>query len=113
MDTALLPLPLLLLDYVLGAIMWTLIARAVLGLFIAEQSPMVIAKVFRQLTDPFLRLFHRITPPFLLPIFVPLYVAWWFYIIRFFVIPYIFFGEMGILSFPLEGAVADFLLSFK
>ncbi len=100
------PLPVLIIDYVFGMIMWTLIGRAVLDLFIASDSNMVIAKVFRQITNPVIRLFNRITPAFLAPVLIPIYVAWWFYMVRFYIIPLIFVGELGLLSFPLESEIA-------
>ena len=116
METALgyYPLPLVAADYLLGAIMWTLIGRAVLDIFMPPESEMVLAKVFRQITAPFVRLLKPLTPPFLMPrIFVPLYVAWWFYFVRFFVIPYFYFGEWGMLSFPLESAIGQWIGSLE
>ena len=95
------PLPIIILDYILGTIMWTLIGRGVLDFFIAPDKNFVIAKVFRDLTNPIIKLFKKITPSFLLPLMIPFYVAWWFFIIRFYLLPYIFFGEMGVLSFPI------------
>jgi uncharacterized protein YggT (Ycf19 family) len=96
------PIPVLIIDYILGVIMWTLLGRFVLDLFIAPDNDMVIARVFRQITNPVIRFFKRITPAFLVPILVPVYVAWWFYMIRFYVLPLIFFNQFGTLSFPLE-----------
>ncbi len=107
-----LPLYILIVDYILGVIMWTLIGRAVLDMFLSPESPMVIAKVFRQVTNPFIRFFDRATPSFLVPSFKPLYVAWFFFMVRFYVIPFIFIGEMGLLSFSLEGIFGDFVKSF-
>ncbi len=89
--------------------MWTLLARAVLDLFVAPGSEMVMAKVFRQITDPFIRFFRRVTPRFLAPILIPVYVAWWFYMARFYVIPYLFYGEVGMLSFPLESMIGKMI----
>mgnify|MGYP007000380746 len=41
------------------------------------------------------------------PPLVPLYVAWFFYLARFYVVPYLLgYSVMGMLSFPLEGEVA-------
>lgn len=98
-------LPILVLDYVLGIVMWTLIGRGILDLFVAPKNEMVIAKVFRQVTNPLIRCFKKITPSFLLPVLVPIYVAWWFYMLRFYVLPLIFFGRFGVLSFPLENGL--------
>ena len=110
--TQIYPIPVLVLDYVLGVIMWTLLGRATLDLFIAPTSEMVIARVFRQVTQPVIRLFHKITPSFLIPVLVPVYVAWWFYILRFYVLPFIFFGEFGMLSFPLESSIGQLFAEF-
>ena len=60
-----------------------------------------------KLTDPLLRLFHPITPGFLAEPLVPLYVAWFFYMFRFYAMPWLLgYSVMGMLSFPLEGDVA-------
>lgn len=109
MNTTVYPLYVLVLDYALGAIMWTLLARAVLDLFIAPDRDMVLVTAFRQVTNPVIRAFHKITPAFLAPPFIPVYVAWWFYLVRFYALPYLFFGQFGMLSFPLEGAIGRFL----
>lgn len=103
------PIPILILDYLLGMIMWTLLGRGVLDLFIAPHNEMVIARVFRQITNPIIRLFRKVTPAFLVPILIPIYVAWWFYMLRFYVLPLIFFGQFGMLSFPLENSLIQLL----
>ena len=103
------PIPVLLLDYLLGIVMWTLIGRAVLDLFISPQNDMVIARVFRQTTDPVIKIFKKITPSFLVPILIPIYVAWWFYMLRFYILPLIFFNQFGMLSFPLENGLVKLI----
>ena len=100
------PAYVLIIDYVLGSIMWTLLGRAILDVFIAPESNMVIAKVFRQVTNPVIRLFSKITPSFLVRLLVPVYVAWWFFMLRFYILPLLFVGEVvGVLSFPLESSI--------
>jgi hypothetical protein len=38
---------------------------------------------------------------------VPLYVAWFFFMIRFYLLPWLLgYSVMGMLSFPLEGEIA-------
>jgi hypothetical protein len=74
------PLWAVVIDYVLGVVMWTLIGRFAMGLFL---------------------------PGFLDPRFWPLYVAWFFYMARFYLMPWLLgYSVMGMLSFPLEGEVA-------
>ena len=101
------PLWALVLDYVLGMIMWTLIARFGMRLFLPENSRFFFMRFFVQATDPLIRLFAPITPGFLIPPLIPLYVAWFFYMARFYLMPWLLgYSVMGMLSFPLEGEVA-------
>ena len=88
--------------------MWTLIGRSAMNLFQREDSEFFFMKIFVKLTNPIINLFKFITPSFLIPIFVPLYVAWFFYLFRFYAMPY-FLGcsVMGMLSFPLESEIAQ------
>lgn len=109
MDASLAALPLwvLILDYLLGMIMWTLIGRSAMNLFLPEDSKFFFMKIFVKLTNPVIRVFKPVTPAFLIPLVVPLYVAWFFFIFRFYVMPWMLgYSVMGMLSFPLEGEVA-------
>ena len=57
---------------------------------------------------PLLKLFRPITPSFLVPALVPLYVAWFFYMFRFYVMPWALgYSVMGMLSFPLESEIGQ------
>ena len=92
-----------LIDYVMGVIMWTLIGRVAMNIFQREDSNFFFMKVFVKLTDPLINLFRFITPSSL----VPLYVAWFFYMFRFYLFPYLLgYSVMGMLSFPLESEIA-------
>ena len=98
----------LVIDYMLGLIMWTLIGRSAMNLFQREDSEFFFMKIFVKLTNPIINLFKFITPSFLIPIFVPLYVAWFFYLFRFYAMPYFLgYSVMGMLSFPLESEIAQ------
>ena len=46
-------------------------------------------RIFVKYTNPILKLFSPITPGFLIEALVPLYVAWFFYIIRFYLMPWL------------------------
>ena len=95
------------LDYVLGAVMWTLVARAALLLFLPENSPWGFMRIIVHLTNPILRVFRPVTPGFLVEPMVPLFAAWFFFMLRFYVLPPLLgFGVMGTLSFPLESDIA-------
>ena len=95
-------------DYILGVIMWTLIGRVAMNIFQREDSGFFFMKVFVKLTNPLIYLFRPITPSFIIPFLVPLYVAWFFYMIRFYLMPYLLgYSVMGMLSFPLESEIAQ------
>jgi hypothetical protein len=104
------PIWVIVIDYVLGLIMWTLIGRVAMGLFLREDSHFFFMRFFVRATDPLIRLFKPITPGFLVEQLVPLYVAWFFFMIRFYLMPWLLgYSVMGMLSFPLEGDVAHML----
>jgi len=101
------PIWVIVLDYVLGAVMWTLIGRSAMNLFLPVDSDFFFMRVFVKTTNPLLRLFRPITPGFLLDAVVPLYVAWFFFAIRFYLMPWLLgYSVMGMLSFPLESDIA-------
>ena len=101
------PLWVIVLDYVLGMVMWTLIGRSAMNLFLPVTSDFFFMKAFVRLTDPILKVFKPITPGFLLDPIVPLYVAWFFFIFRFYIMPWLLgYSVMGMLSFPLESDIA-------
>ena len=88
--------------------MWTLIGRSAMNIFQREDSNFFFMKAFVKLTNPIIKQFRFITPSFIIPIFVPLYVAWFFYMFRFYLMPYLLgYSVMGMLSFPLESEIAS------
>ena len=95
------------IDYLLGIIMWTLIGRVAMNIFQKEDSEFFFMKVFVKLTDPLIKMFNPITPTFIIKPIIPLYVAWFFYMFRFYLMPYVLgYSVMGMLSFPLESEIA-------
>ena len=97
----------LVIDYILGVVMWTLIGRSAMNIFQKEDSEFFFMKVFVKLTNPLIKIFRPIKPEFIIKPLVPLYVAWFFYMIRFYLMPYILgYSVMGMLSFPLESEIA-------
>ena len=95
------------IDYILGVVMWTLIGRVAMNIFQRENSEFFFMKVFVKVTNPLIRLFRPITPSFIIEPLIPLYVAWFFYMIRFYLMPYLLgYSVMGMLSFPLESEIA-------
>ena len=101
------PIWVIAIDYVLGIVMWTLIGRVAMNIFLREDSDFFFMRFFVKSTDPIIAVFRPITPTFLLPSLVPLFVAWFFFMIRFYLMPWLLgYSVMGMLSFPLEGEIA-------
>ena len=101
------------IDYILGVIMWTLIGRVAMNIFQREDSQFFFMRVFVKFTNPLIKLFKFITPTFIIQPLVPLYVAWFFFMIRFYLMPYILgYSVMGMLSFPLESEISRQLYQF-
>ena len=83
--------------------MWTLIGRAFMNIFQREDSTFFFMRVFVKYTNPIINLFKFITPSFLFGGFIALYVAWFFYLFRFYAMPYLLgYDVWGMLAFPLE-----------
>ena len=102
------PIWVVIFDYLMGMVMWTLIGRFAMGIFLPEDSKFFFMRAFVKLTDPLIKVFKPITPEFLLHWFVPLYVAWFFFMIRFYLMPWLMgYSVMGMLSFPLESEMAQ------
>ena len=88
--------------------MWTLIGRTAMNIFQREDSEFFFMKIFVRSTNPIIKMFKFITTSFIAHPIVPLYVAWFFYMIRFYLIPYLLgYSVMGMLSFPLESEIAN------
>ena len=101
------------IDYILGIIMWTLIGRVAMNIFQREDSEFFFMRVFVKFTNPLIRLFKIVTPSFIIQPLVPLYVAWFFFMIRFYLMPYLLgYSVMGMLSFPLESEISRQIYQF-
>ena len=107
------PIWIILIDYVMGLVMWTLVGRFGMSLFVSEQSDFFFMKAFVKLTDPLIRAMRRLTPGFLVDKLRPLYVAWFIFMIRFYIMPVLLgYDVMGMLSFPLESELAQVIYAF-
>lgn len=102
------PLGVMLLDYVMGAAMWTLIGRFGMSIFLPDNSSFFFMRMFVMVTDPMLKWTRAITPRFLIERLRPLYVAWFLFMFRFYILPLMLgYSVMGMLSFPLESEIAE------
>ncbi len=107
---AIFPIWVVAVDYVLGVVMWTLIARVAMNFFLPVNSSFFFMRFFVRATNPLLKLFAPITPGLLLEPLIPLYVAWFFFMFRFYVMPWLLgYSVMGMLSFPLESEVTQMI----
>ena len=101
------PIWVIVIDYLLGMIMWTLVGRFAMRMFLPEDSSFFFMRFFVRVTNPLIKLFAPITPAFLIQPLVPLYVAWFFFMMRFYLLPWLLgYSVMGMLSFPLESEMA-------
>ena len=95
------------LDYIIGAAMWTLIGRFGMAIFVSENSDFFFMRAFVKVTDPMIKAMSWLTPSFLIDRLRPLYVAWFLFMIRFYIMPALLgYDVMGMLSFPLESEIA-------
>lgn len=107
------PIWIILIDYVMGLVMWTLVGRFGMSIFVSEQSDFFFMKIFVKMTDPLIRAMRRLTPGFLVDKLRPLYVAWFIFMIRFYIMPVLLgYDVMGMLSFPLESELAQVIYAF-
>ena len=101
------PIWVILIDYMMGLVMWTLVGRIGMSIFVSEQSDFFFMKAFVRMTDPMIRAMAKLTPGFLVDRLRPLYVAWFIFMIRFYIMPVVLgYDVMGMLSFPLESELA-------
>ena len=101
------------IDYILGVIMWTLIGRVAMNFFQKEDSQFFFMKVFVKFTNPLLNIFKPLTPSFIIQPLVPLYVAWFFFMVRFYLMPWVLgYSVMGMLSFPLKSEISRQIYQF-
>ena len=92
----------------MGVIMWTLIGRVAMNIFQKEDSSFFFMKVFVKLTNPLINAFKPITPSFIIGPLVPLYVAWFFYMARFYLMPYLLgYSVWGCFRFLLRAKLLE------
>tara|TARA_S200000501_G_scaffold137130_1_gene129617 strand:+ start:683 stop:943 length:261 start_codon:yes stop_codon:yes gene_type:complete len=81
-----------------------------MNIFLPENSSFFFMRVFVKYTNPVIKLFKYVTPSFIVQPLVPLFIAWFFYMFRFYFMPYVLgYSVMGMLSFPLESEIAGMI----
>ena len=69
-------------NFVLAVVMYTMLGRAVLGLFVEHNSKNYIWRGFCSITDPFLKVFAMITPKATSPVVLWLFGFVWMFWLR-------------------------------
>lgn len=69
-------------DYLFAALIYTMLGRFVLGLFVPPEWDNYIWRFFRRVTDPALAVTERLTPSFMVDAFLPLVAVWWLFVAR-------------------------------
>jgi YggT family protein len=69
-------------NFVLAALMYTLLGRAVLGMFVDPDSPNYIWRFFCRITDPVANLVALVTPRAAVPVVVWLFGVVWLFWLR-------------------------------
>lgn len=77
-------------NYVIAAIIYTLIGRMLLGLFVAPDWHNYIWRTFCRITDPLLDATARITPDFVARGLLPLVTIFWLIVLRL-----VYWGVLG------------------
>lgn len=70
-------------DYALAAVMYTVLGRVALSLFLEPDSPNYIWRFFCHLTDPAIALFAHVTPKATVQIVLWLFTFVWLFWLRF------------------------------
>jgi len=69
-------------NFILAALMYTLLGRAILGLFVPPDSPNYIWRFFCRVTDPFVAVIAVVTPKAAVPVVVWLMGVVWLFWLR-------------------------------
>lgn len=83
-------------NFVLAVVMYTMLGRALLGLFVEPDSKNYIWRAFCAITDPFLKVFAYVTPKATAPVVLWLFGFVWMFWLR--LLLFIVFFATGLLK---------------
>jgi hypothetical protein len=69
-------------NFILAALMYTTLGRALLGLMVPPDSPNYIWRFFVRITDPVINLFAMVTPRAAAPVVIWLFAFVWLFWLR-------------------------------
>ena len=81
------PVWLIIIDYLFGFIMSILVFKFILNIFLPENNTFFIDRLFRKITNPFLKVTVKLTPYFIVKPIIPLYIAWLIFMLRIYLLP--------------------------
>jgi uncharacterized protein YggT (Ycf19 family) len=70
-------------NYIVAALIYTLLGRFVLGIFVPREWPNYIWQFFCRITDPVLEATSWVTPRFVIDSLLPLVAIFWLFALRF------------------------------
>ncbi len=104
---AIFPIWVVVIDYLLGVVMWTLVGRTAMSFFLPAGFELLLHAGFRAGDRSPAQAVFAGDAKLPAGALVPLYVAWFFFMIRFYIMPWLLgYSVMGMLSFPLESEFA-------
>jgi YggT family protein len=86
------------MNFLLSVIAYTLLGRALLGLFVHPSSGNYVMRFFCWITDPVLKLGSYMTPPFFVEGLKPVWVAGLVLLLRF--VLFLVFNNLGMVALP-------------
>jgi hypothetical protein len=91
------------IDLPLGLIMWAAIIRFAVTIFLKEDSKFALLRLTKGMTSSLLKLLAYITPSWIIDRIAPLYLAFWLFVIRYYLMPLIIgYDVYGFSGMPLE-----------
>ena len=93
------PIWLIGIDYLLAFLMFILLMKFILNLFLSENNNFIFFRFINRIVQPIINITIRITPGFIVQPIVPLYLAWLIFMIRLYILPlsigYIYIGKFA------------------
>ena len=81
------PVWLLGIDYLLACLMFVLLIKFTLNLFLSEDSNFIFYRFINKINRPIINNTNKMTPNFIVQPIIPLYLAWLIFMIRLYILP--------------------------
>ncbi len=98
----------ILLDLPLGIFMWAAVLRFFLAIFMSEDSSMRLMRMLNAMLMPLIATLSHLTPRWVIARVAPLYLAFWLFVIRFYLLPLIMGYDIRALTYlPFENLLVS------